>query len=185
GVAADNTDVPGAVNALRERGVEGGGSATVLGGGATAASTALALTELGVRRLTLLVRSAERAAEAVDAVRAHPSTPEVTVVTTDAVPAGFDPGRIVVSTVPVAGQTPAVVDLLAGAPVVFEVVYDPWPTPLAAAAADAGATLVDGLDLLVHQALLQLELFTGERVSVAVMRDAGRTALALRSGHGA
>ena len=39
-------------------------------------------------------------------------------------------------------------------PVVFDVVYDPWPTPLAAAAAAAGRTLVGGLDLLVHQAVL-------------------------------
>lgn len=181
GVRADNTDVPGAVAALRERGVGDVGRATVLGGGATAASTALALTELGVRHLTVLVRSPERAAEAVDAVRAHPSAPRVEVVATGDVPADLTIGEVVVATVPVAGQTPGLVALLAGAPVVFEVVYDPWPTPLAAAAAAAGATVVDGLDLLAHQALLQLEQFTGATVDVAVMRDAGRAVLAART----
>ncbi|GAB3079727.1 shikimate dehydrogenase [Nocardioides zeae] len=181
GVQADNTDVPGAVAALRERGVTDVGRATVLGGGATAASTALALTELGARRLTVLVRSPERAAEAVAAVRAHPAAPAVDVVATDDVPAGLALGDVVVATVPVAGQTPDLVALLAPAPVVFEVVYDPWPTPLAAAAAAAGATVVDGLDLLAHQALLQLEQFTGATVGVAVMRDAGRAALAART----
>ena len=45
--------------------------------------------------------------------------------------------------------------------VVFEVVYDPWPTPLAAAAERPAGSLVSGLDLLVHQAVLQFELFTG------------------------
>ena len=55
---------------------------------------------------------------------------------------------------------------------VFEVVYDPWPTPLAPAAAGAGGVLVSGLDLLVHQAALQFELFTGP--AGAAGRDAGR-----------
>ncbi|WP_309632572.1 shikimate dehydrogenase [Nocardioides zeae] len=181
GVRADNTDVPGAVAALRERGVTAVSRATVLGGGATAASTALALTELGVRHLTVLVRSPERAAEAVAAVRAQPSAPHVEVVATGAVPVGLEVGDVVVATIPVAGQTPDLVALLASAPVVFEVVYDPWPTPLAAAAAAAGATVVDGLDLLAHQALLQLEQFTGASVAVGVMRDAGRAALAART----
>ena len=44
---------------------------------------------------------------------------------------------------------------------VFDVVYDPWPTALAAAAAEAGAAVVDGLDLLVGQAVVQVELMTG------------------------
>jgi shikimate dehydrogenase len=105
----------------------------------------------------------------------------VEVVATGDVPAGLVVGDVVVATVPVAGQTPDLVALLAPAPVVFEVVYDPWPTPLGAAAAVAGATVVDGLDLLAHQALLQLEQFTGETVGVAVMRDAGRAALAART----
>ena len=45
--------------------------------------------------------------------------------------------------------------------VVFEVVYDPWPTPLMTATQDAGTLLVHGLDLLTHQAALQVELMTG------------------------
>jgi shikimate dehydrogenase len=60
--------------------------------------------------------------------------------------------------------------------VVFDVVYDPWPTPLAAAAADR--VLVSGLDLLVHQAALQFEIFTGVPAPLAAMRAAGEQALA-------
>ena len=41
-------------------------------------------------------------------------------------------------------------------------------------------TVVGGLDLLVHQAVLQVELFTGRTVAVDVMRDAGERALAAR-----
>ena len=66
--------------------------------------------------------------------------------------------------------------------VVFEVVYDPWPTPLAAAAADR--VLVGGLDLLVHQAVLQFELFTGVPGPLDAMRAAGEEVLATRRAAG-
>jgi shikimate dehydrogenase len=66
----------------------------------------------------------------------------------------------------------------AAVPVVFEVVYDPWPTPLAASA--AGRVLVSGLDLLVHQAALQFTAFTGSPAPLAAMREAGESALRQR-----
>ena len=63
-------------------------------------------------------------------------------------------------------------------------VYDPWPTPLAAAWAAAGGLVVGGLDLLVHQAVGQVRLMTrctaGADELVAVLRPAGRAALAAR-----
>ena len=43
----------------------------------------------------------------------------------------------------------------------FDAIYDPWPTPLAAAAAARGLRVVSGLDLLLAQALRQFEQFTG------------------------
>jgi shikimate dehydrogenase len=65
--------------------------------------------------------------------------------------------------------------------VVFDVLYDPWPTPLAAAATADGRTLVGGLDLLVWQAVDQLRAMTGRfDVPVAAMRQAGEVGLAER-----
>ena len=64
--------------------------------------------------------------------------------------------------------------------VIFDVVYDPWPTALAAAADRAGVRVLDGLDLLVGQAVLQVELMTGRRPSPEVLRAAGDAALAAR-----
>jgi shikimate dehydrogenase len=176
---ADNTDVPGAVAALRERVHRPMATATVLGGGATATSTGLALAELGVRRLEVAVRDEARAAGTVAALRAHHASPEVVVVPLDATePLTCD---VVVSTVPAAAQTPALVARCADVPVVFDVLYDPWPTPLAAdVLASADRVLVGGLDLLVHQAVLQFELFTGTTAPAAVMRAAGDAALAER-----
>ena len=57
---------------------------------------------------------------------------------------------------------------------VFDVVYDPWPTPLAAFARSSGRVLVAGLDLLVHQAVLQVELMTGAAAWTCSSRCARR-----------
>ena len=73
--------------------------------------------------------------------------------------------------------------LARAAGVVFEVLYDPWPTPLAAAAHAAGLPLVGGLDLLVHQAAVQVELMTGVgEAPLAAMRAAGEARPRGRSG---
>ena len=84
---------------------------------------------------------------------------------------------MLVSTIPAAAQGAAELELAAGAGVVFEVLYDPWPTPLTRAAT---GVLVGGLDLLVHQAALQFEAFTGVGAPLAAMREAGSQALAGR-----
>jgi shikimate dehydrogenase len=155
--SAENTDVPGAAAALRERYAGPVTSATILGGGATAVSTGLALASLGAREITLLVRDAARSATAVSVLAAHPAGPTVSVAPLSS---GTVVGEVLVSTIPAAAQTPALVSRCAGVPVLFEVTYHPWPTPLAAASA-GDQVLVTGLDLLVHQAALQFELFTG------------------------
>ncbi|HET9518574.1 MAG TPA: shikimate dehydrogenase, partial [Actinoplanes sp.] len=65
--------------------------------------------------------------------------------------------------------------------VLFDALYDPWPTPLADAAAAAGARVVSGLDLLLAQALSQFEQFTGVRPAPeAAMRQALLAAAASR-----
>jgi shikimate dehydrogenase len=177
----DNTDVPGAVAALVERWDGPVDRAVVLGGGATAASALLALADLGCRSATVLVRDPARAEETVTAVRRHARPPELRVGRLgEAGPAGTD---VLVSTIPAAAQGEDELLLARTAGVVFEVLYDPWPTPLAAAAEAAGQPLVGGLDLLVHQAAVQVELMTGaERAPLAVMRAAGEAALAARRG---
>jgi shikimate dehydrogenase len=175
-VLADNTDLPGAVAAVRERWDGPVTAGTVIGGGATAASTGLALVELGARSVLVLARAPERAAETAATIAAHPTAPRVRVEPIAGTPVE---GEVVVSTVPAAAQDADLVARCAGAPVVFEVVYEPWPTPLAASAG-ADRVLVGGLDLLVHQAALQFELFTGIAAPLRVMRSAGERALAER-----
>jgi shikimate dehydrogenase len=175
---ADNTDLPGAAAAVRERYDGPVTAATVLGGGATAASTGLAMVDLGARAVRLLVRDPARAAATAAAVAAHPSAPEVDV---GSLADGAVTGEVLVSTVPASAQDDALVERCSGAPVVLEALYDPWPTPLAAATAGrADRVLVGGLDLLVHQAVLQFETWTGVPAPLDAMRSAGAAALAAR-----
>lgn len=172
-----NTDVPGAVAALQSRWRGPFTTAVVLGGGATAASMLLALGELGCQQARLLVREPSRAAETLEAVARYERGPVIEVGTLGEPVGAAD---LVVSTIPAAAQTHWMVQSAEDCPVVFEVVYDPWPTPLAAAALVSGRILVSGLDLLVHQAAIQVELMTKERAPLAAMMAAGEGALAAR-----
>ncbi|WP_028655738.1 shikimate dehydrogenase [Nocardioides sp. J54] len=176
GWAADNTDLPGAVAAIRERYDGPATVATIIGAGATAASTGLALAELGVRTVRLLARDPDRAQPTVGVLEAEARL-EVDVLPIDGAAVV---GEVVVSTVPVAAQSDALVAATASAAVVFEVVYDPWLSPIAAAAAARGQAVVSGLDLLVHQAVLQFAMFTGHNGPLETMRKAGEAALAAR-----
>lgn len=174
-----NTDVTGALAALDAATEADLRRAVVLGGGATAASVVLALAERGLERATFVVRDPSRAEETVAAVARHRDAPEVQVTAlADLGPVEAD---IVVSTVPAQSQSARLLEVLADVPVVFDVVYDPWPTPLAAAALVEGRLLIGGLDLLVMQAVDQLRAMTGSReIPVATMRRAGEAALAER-----
>ena len=172
-VHADNTDLPGAAAAIRERYDGPVTAATVLGAGATAASVGLALCDLGARSLLLLARDPARATETVTAVERHPCGPRVEVGLLTDRPAQ---GEVLVSTIPAAAQDAGLVARSVDAPVVFDVVYDPWPTPLAAAS--GSRVLVSGLDLLAHQAALQFEIFTGLPAPLERMREAGLQASA-------
>lgn len=170
---ADCTDVDGVVGALRAAGWAGSrrGRALVLGAGATAAAALVGLAELGVPRATVVVRDPARVAAVLGcAARVGVAAQPLRWDAADwaRLAAEVD---LVVSTVP-AGVVDRLAPRLAAAPCVLDVVYHPWPTPLAAAVADRGGRLATGLDVLLHQALGQVTQFTGRPAPRAAMRDA-------------
>ena len=130
----ENTDVPGAVDAVRERFDGPVRHAVVVGGGATASSMLVALGELGAESVMVLARDPARAEAAVRGAAQHLRA-TVSVGPLPGPPLAAD---LVVSTVPGSAQTPDLLARLAPAPVVFEAVYDGWPTPLASAAPRRG-----------------------------------------------
>ncbi|MFD7711694.1 shikimate dehydrogenase [Streptomyces sp. NPDC059785] len=174
----DNTDIPGMVAALRERGVEEVGSAAVLGAGATASSALAALARICTGEVVAYVRSAARAAE----MRQWGERLGIEVRTEDWAHAerAFE-APLVIATTP-AGTTDALAAAVPERPAtLFDVLYEPWPTVLAARWSAYGGAVVSGLDLLVHQAVLQVEQMTGcPAAPVEAMRKAGEHALATR-----
>lgn len=171
-VRAHNTDVPGAVDALRARGVASVERVRVLGGGATATSMAVSAASMGARWLALCVRDPARAEAARVVAEGLGLTVVVRPLDAPVDARAAEPVDLLVSTVPAGAVQERAEDLAAGADTVFDVVYDPWPTPLARAAQEAGRTVVTGLDLLAHQAVLQVRLMCEAEVSVEVLRAA-------------
>ncbi|GGM12827.1 shikimate 5-dehydrogenase [Streptomyces fumigatiscleroticus] len=174
----DNTDIPGMVAALRERGIEQVDSAAILGAGATASSALAALARICTGEVVAYVRSETRAAE----MRQWGERLDVEVRTADwADAARALHAPLVVATTP-AGTTDALALAVPERPAtLFDVLYEPWPTALAARWSAYGGAVVSGLDLLVHQAVLQVEQMTGRGPApVEAMRKAGEHALAER-----
>ena len=177
-----NTDVGGIVTALSEAGVTADGNVVVLGSGATACSALAALRQVGAADIAVAVRAPGRA-EPLLAVASRLG------VHVELIGLGPElasrPWRLLVSTIPAAGAALAAAQLSAGdltAAAVLDVGYDPWPTPLAAAAAKAGSSVISGYEMLVHQAAGQVELMTGQEAPVGVMHAAGLAELARTRG---
>ncbi len=178
---ADNTDVAGIIATLREAGFPGGGRAVVLGAGGTAQAALAALRELGVGDIEVLVRSLGRTAElqaTADRIEVAPRLSDA-LLDPDRASAAISRADVVISTLPGAAADP-----LRGAgpaTVLLDVIYAPWPTPFAAAAAAAGARVCSGLDVLLHQAVDQVQLMTGQPGPVEQMRAALDAAVAARA----
>lgn len=175
-----NTDVRGILDALAEAGVTSARDVLILGAGATACSALAAAGELGAGGADVAVRDPARADGLLEAAgrlglkvrlrelsEAGALRPDLLVSTVPAGAADFYAERISAT-----AQTP---------PTVFDVVYAPWPTRLASAAAAAGSVVVGGFAMLLHQAVAQVELMTGRPGPVEAMRAAGEAELARRS----
>ena len=171
-----NTDVGGLVAALADAGVTAASSVTILGAGGTARSALASAAQLGARTATVVARSPAKAT-ALDGLAAGLGVTLAVQAWSERLPTG----DLLISTAPAGAVDERAPEVAAAAPVIFDAIYHPWPTPLAAAAEAAGATVVSGLDLLVGQAVLQIELMTGQLVDPALLRSAGRAALSARS----
>lgn len=174
-----NTDVAGLVADLREHGASTVERARIVGAGATATSALVALADLGAREVEVVARRAA----AVEPLAALGARIGVTVTGRDFGTAPADAVSVTLSTLPGGATLPdgAGESLAAGGGVLYDVVYGTWPTPLALAWEAAGCRAVNGLGMLLHQAVRQVRIFTagdadlplpGEEAVVAVMRSA-------------
>jgi shikimate dehydrogenase len=166
---AENTDVAGILGALRDAGAGPVESALVLGAGGTAQAALAALRDVGVTEPEVVVRDPNRADELRATAERLGTGVRILDWTHLALAAKAD---LVLSTVPAGVADRAAALPWSSRTTVLDVVYAPWPTPLAAAAAAAGCRVASGLAMLLHQACAQVELMTGHPAPVAAMRDA-------------
>ncbi|MDT7783209.1 MAG: shikimate dehydrogenase [Pseudonocardiales bacterium] len=135
---------------------------------------------LGISSVSLVVREPSRAAEAVATAGRVGIAVEVLALSTVDLGSLAAASDVLVSTVP-ASATVALAAAVAQAPYVLDVIYHPWPTPVALAVEASGARLATGLDMLLHQAFGQVEQFTGQAAPRDVMRAALDAELTARS----
>ncbi|MGC5627866.1 shikimate dehydrogenase [Georgenia sp. Z1344] len=184
-IVGANTDVAGITGALADAGVTRvDGPVVILGARATASSAVAALGSIGARELTLLARNVGGPGSALPvAHRAGLAAQHVRLTDEDGVRRALAGAAVVVSTLPrgVADPVAELVPDLRPDAVLLDVVYDPTPTPLAAAWAAAGGRVAEGWGMLLHQAVDQVRLWTGRQPDVAVMRSALLDQLAVRA----
>jgi len=180
---AHNTDVAGFSSALKNAGIRRVDSVAILGGGATARAAVAAATEFS-NEITVFLRNSKRSEGLRRAV--GDSGAELVLAPWSQIAHGLT-APLVISTTP-KGATDSYVDQLPITPgLLFEALYDPWPTALVSAWSSKGAQVLGGLDLLVEQAIEQIKLFAPE-IELAdatklreVMLSAGRVELLARN----
>jgi shikimate dehydrogenase len=159
-----NTDVAGLTGAVRQVAPAPLRRVTILGAGATAKAALVAATELGAQQLTVVARTPSTA-EPLRALARNLGIKLDVRSWSRQIPEA----DLAISTV-VSGAADSIADAVAdSAPLIVDVIYDPWPTVLAVTAQRAGSTVVSGRDLLVGQAGLQIELMTGRSVPAEVL----------------
>jgi shikimate dehydrogenase len=180
---AHNTDVAGFETALALAGVNHVASAVILGGGATARAAVAAVSQL-TDQVTVYVRDAKRE----EGLRKAAGLRDIKLQVAPWIQvANGLSAPLVISTTP-QGVNDFLGKLNFDAPgLLFESLYDPWPTKLVSSWERAGGRVIGGLELLVGQAIEQIRLFVGdhEGIDVSALRDvmliAGRAELTRRN----
>ncbi|WP_300342983.1 shikimate dehydrogenase [Nesterenkonia sp.] len=169
----ENTDVDGIVAALRQEAAAdsmaygGSGRMAIIGAGGTAAAALGAAAELGCADAVLYVRSPQRAASVAALAPLLGLAAEIRPLETLPADLQTEQPCAVVSTLPpraadeVAGRIgETTAQNPAGGPLLLDAAYDPWPSALAQAWQRRGWPVTSGLEMLLHQAVKQVELFT-------------------------
>lgn len=167
-IKAYNTDVLGIVDALTEAGSARIETAVIFGSGATARSALVAVHKLGAQEVSCIARNVE------DVRRMATVAAEIGInfSHTQLSDSGWLAADVVVNTTPIGVMDETAREVYTPKGLLLDVVYNPWPTQLAASWAVTGGTIVSGLSMLLHQAGHQVTLMTGKPAPVTQMREA-------------
>jgi shikimate dehydrogenase len=174
-IAAENTDAPGLIAALEQssRGLR----ALVLGAGGSARAAVWALREAGAAEVSVWNRTharAEALARDLGARAVRAPTPAELLINCTSV--GLTAANVERSATEdeALNQLGLTFDQVGEYSYVVDLVYSSGSTQLLAAARAHGARTLDGLDILVAQGALSLELWSGRPAPLDVMRAAAR-----------
>lgn len=177
------TDGPGTLRAFEEAGASIiGKNVLFLGAGGAVRAVAFAFADAACPSITIAARSQEKAAVLAKDLSSVCTSTIATCTFADELTAAINQSDIIVQGTPVgmepnANETLVPADLLKPDHIVFDMVYRPLETRLLRDARAAGCTTITGIEMLVHQAVLQFERWTGVPCPVEAMRGAALNAL--------
>lgn len=175
-LVGDNTDGKGFVQSLRSLTDPAGRNIVILGAGGAARAIAVEVGLAGAAQITVVNRAVERGQELVDLLndKVHVASRYVQWEG----PYGVPPESEVVINATSIGlgdaeaRVPLAVNTLEPDMVVADVIFNPPETRLIRDARQRGCQTLDGLGMLVNQAVIGFKIWTGRDADPGVMRDA-------------
>jgi len=187
-----NTDAYGFIEALyKEKHFEPKGKrAVILGAGGAARAVSFALVQKKISSLTIVNRTLERANALADSLNSYTSDTSLKTKV-NALPwqslsshKTFNHCQLIVNCTIIGtkyssqeGQSPLSIEVIPRDILVYDLVYNPWPTPLLQLAQKAGANILGGLAMLVYQGAASFELWMGKEAPVDIMLKGARKIL--------
>jgi shikimate dehydrogenase len=168
-----STDVEGFLMALAANNVKLSESIVILGSGATARAVAAAIDSdksIQSRQIHIIHRNPDRE-----------SGMRLAAPSSELIFHNWNSGKLlnevslVVNTSPAGAADVFCADLSKPAGVYFEALYNPWPTALLKKFNDLGQETIDGIELLVHQGISQIEIFSGVKVDRKTLSEIMRS----------
>jgi shikimate dehydrogenase len=172
----ENTDGKGFVQSLKEVTDPAGKNVVILGAGGAARAIAVEVGLAGAARITVVNRGEDRGRDLVDLINhgVHVSSEFVKWDGDYEVPGDTD---VVINATSIGlgdadARVPLATATLEADMVVADVIFNPPETRLIRDAASRGCQALDGLGMLVNQAVIALEIWSGRRCEPEVMREA-------------
>ncbi len=187
-----NTDAYGFVEALCKEGhfEPKDKQVVILGAGGAARAVSFALVQRKISSLTIINRTFERAKALADSLKSYISDTSLETKV-DAMPwqnlsspKTFDHCQLIVNCTTIGTkyssqerQSPLSIEVIPKGILVYDLVYNPWPTPLLQLAQEAGANILGGLAMLAYQGAASFELWTGREAPFDIMFNNAKEAV--------
>jgi shikimate dehydrogenase len=163
-----NTDVFGIASAVKASGLARVDHATIIGGGATAASALVALDELGFQSATVALRDSAKGG-GLESL-GHRMGLDTRIVSLDAL-AGVTTTDLAISTIPGAAEVSLSSLSRSADAVLLDAAYDVWPSARAQEWEASGGRTVSGLSMLAYQAIKQVRIFVADSPGIPIANE--------------